>query len=211
MNPALLLGFVGAAFVIIVIPGPSVLFTVGRALALGRRAGIVSVLATVTGSFVLATVVSLGVGALILASDVVYLVIRYAGAAYLVFLGVQTIVQRRRSAAATMGDSGPQSLRRVYLQALAVSLTNPKTIAFFIAILPQFADPTRPIPVPLQMEVMAVIFAALGFCSDGAWALAAAGARQWFGRSPRRLETLTAIGGAVMIALGLVLALLPRI
>ena len=203
------LAFSAAAFVLIVIPGPSVLFTVGRALALGRRAGIVSVAGNTTGSLVLSSAVALGVGAIIAASELAFTIIKLAGAAYLVFLGIQTIVRRKRAAAEAMAG-GAQSLRRVYLQACLVGTTNPKTLAFFVAVLPQFVAESGAWSPWAQMLLFGVIFAVIAFASDCVWALVAAGARTWFGRSPRRLEVLTATGGAMMIGLGGVLAFARR-
>lgn len=199
------LAFSAAAFVLIIIPGPSVLFTVGRALALGRRAGIVSVAGNTAGTFVVASIVALGIGAVISASEIAFTVIKLAGAAYLVFLGIQTIVTRKRTTAAAL-EGTEQPLGRVFLQAGLVGLTNPKTLAFFVAVLPQFASATSAWPMPLQLELFGLIFCVIAFASDSVWALVAAGARRWFGKSPRRLETLTATGGAMMIGLGGVLA-----
>jgi threonine/homoserine/homoserine lactone efflux protein len=204
-----LLAFCAAAFVLIVIPGPSVLFTVGRALALGRRAGIVSVAGNTTGSLVLSSAVALGVGAIIAASELAFTIIKLAGAAYLVFLGVQTIVRRKRAAAEAMAG-GAQSLWSVYLQACLVGVTNPKTLAFFVAVLPQFVAPSGAWSPWAQMLLFGAIFAVIAFASDCVWALVAAGARAWFGRSPKRLEVLTATGGAMMIGLGGVLAFARR-
>ncbi|MBO9627686.1 MAG: LysE family translocator [Microbacterium sp.] len=203
------LAFSAAALALIVIPGPSVLFTIGRALALGRVAGIVSVAGNTVGSFVLATAVALGVGALIGASEIAFNVIKLAGAGYLVLLGVQTIVLRKRMAAATL-DGERQSLWGVFGQACVVGVTNPKTLAFFVAVLPQFASASAGWPMPLQLELFGVIFCVIAFASDSVWAFLAAGARAWFGRSPKRLEALTATGGAMMIGLGGVLAFARR-
>jgi len=204
-----ILAFSGAALILIVIPGPSVLFTVGRALALGRAAGIVSVAGNTVGSFILATAVALGIGALVAASEIAFTIIKFAGAAYLVFLGIQTIVRRKKTTAQAL-DGAPQSLSRVFLQAMVVGVTNPKTLAFFVAILPQFASTEAAWPVPLQLALFGLIFAVIAFASDTVWALAAAGARRWFGKSPKRLEALTATGGVMMIGLGGVLALARR-
>ncbi len=204
-----ILAFSGAALILIVIPGPSVLFTVGRALALGRAAGIVSVAGNTVGSFVLASAVALGIGALIAASEIAFTIIKFAGAAYLVFLGIQTIVRRKKTTAQAL-DGAKQSLWRVFLQAMVVGVTNPKTLAFFVAILPQFASPRTDWPIPVQLELFGFIFAIIAFVSDSIWALVAAGARRWFGKSPRRLEALTATGGVMMIGLGGVLAFVRR-
>jgi len=202
------LAFAAAALVLIVIPGPSVLFTIGRALALGRAAGIVSVAGNTVGTFVLASAAALGVGAIIAASEIAFTIIKLAGAAYLVFLGIQAIRHRKRASAAV--DAAPQPLWRTFGQGVIVGVTNPKTLAFFVAVLPQFAAARGVWPVPLQLELLALMFCVLAFVSDSVWALVAAGARRWFGRSPRRLEALTATGGAMMIGLGGLLAFTRR-
>lgn len=204
-----ILAFSAAALILIVIPGPSVLFTIGRALALGRAAGIVSVAGNTLGTFVLASAAALGIGAIIAASEIAFTIIKLAGAAYLVFLGIQAIVHRKRTAA-NATDGAPQPLWRVFGQATIVGVTNPKTLAFFVAVLPQFASPNGAWPIPLQLELLALIFCVIAFVSDGVWALVAAGARRWFGSSPKRLEVLTATGGAMMIGLGGVLAFARR-
>lgn len=204
-----LLAFTAAAVVLIVVPGPSVLFTIGRALALGRPAGIASVAGNTVGTFVLASAAALGVGAIIAASEIAFTVIKFAGVAYLVFLGIQAIVQRKRTSASA-ADAAPQSRWRVFGQGTIVGVTNPKTLAFFVAVLPQFAAVGGSWPIPLQLELLAVIFCVLAFASDSVWALIASGARRWFGSSPRRLEVLTATGGAMMIGLGGVLAFARR-
>ncbi len=206
---ALILGFVGAAFVVIAIPGPSVMFTIGRSLALGRAAGVVSVAGTCASSFVLTIVVAAGVGALVLASPVAFYVIKYAGAAYLVYLGIRAIVTRRKQVELEL-DGRRQPLWRVFWQGFTVGVTNPKTIAFFAAVLPQFVDRGADWPAWLQMLLYGLIWVVLGFLSDGVWAIVAGSARQWFAATPRRLEILTAVGGAFIIALGVVLALLPE-
>jgi len=203
------LAFCAAALVLIVVPGPSVLFTIGRALALGRTAGIVSVAGNTLGTFVLASAAALGVGAIIAASEVAFTIIKLAGAGYLVFLGIQAIMHRKRTGQ-NATDDAPQPLRRVFAQATIVGVTNPKTLAFFVAVLPQFASAGGAWPIPLQLELFAVIFCVIAFVSDSVWALVAAGARRWFGSSPRRLEVLTATGGAMMIGLGGVLAFARR-
>jgi len=209
VQPTTLLAFAGAALVLIVIPGPSVLFTIGRALALGRRAGIVSVAGNTVGSLVLASAAALGVGAIIAASELAFTIVKLAGVAYLAYLGVMTIVRRRQTAAATLAERA-QPLGRVFAQAILVGVTNPKTLAFFVAILPQFAEPSGTLAVPLQLFLLGLVFCAIAFASDSAWALVAAGARSWFGRSPRRLEILTATGGGMMIGLAGVLAFARR-
>lgn len=201
--PEALLAFLAASLVIIVIPGPSVLFVVGRSIALGRRAGVLSVVGNALGTLPAILLVAFGVGAIVASSIVALTIIKFAGAGYLIWLGIQAI--RHRRAAASAPPPPPASTWRLLAQGFVVGVTNPKTIAFFVAVLPQFVA-TQAGPVWLQLLVLGVIFEALALLSDGAWALAAGTARQWFARSPRRLSTLSATGGAMMIGLGGTLA-----
>jgi threonine/homoserine/homoserine lactone efflux protein len=196
-----LLAFTLAAVVLIVIPGPSVLFTIGRALALGRIGGLLSVLGNALGLLPVIGLVAIGVGGLVAQSVVLFTVVKVAGAAYLVFLGIQAIRHRHRTAAEAGGGVASRSAWRQLGEGFVVGITNPKTIAFFVAVLPQFVDLSAG-SVPLQMIQLGLVFFALALISDGVWALAAAGARTWFGRSPQRIATLSGIGGGLMIGLG---------
>ncbi|MFJ6652125.1 LysE family translocator [Microbacterium sp. NPDC091313] len=198
-----LFAFVATSLVIIVIPGPSVLFVVGRSIALGRRAGVLSVVGNALGTLPAILLVAFGVGAIVASSVVALTVIKIAGALYLVWLGVQAI--RHRHAAASAPSPTPASTRRLLSQGFIVGVTNPKTIAFFVAVLPQFVN-TASGAVWAQLLLLGVIFEVLALLSDGAWALAAGTARQWFARSPRRLSTLSATGGVMLIGLGGALA-----
>lgn len=193
--------FVLTAFLIVIIPGPSVLFIVGRSLALGRRAGLVSVLGNNVGLGLLVAGVAFGIGALITASHAAFIVLKLAGAAYLVYLGVHTI--RHRGQLATRGGAG--SHRRVFRQSLIVGFTNPKTLAFYVAMLPQFVRVDAG-PGWLQMLVFGYTFNLLALINDSVWALAAGSARAWFTRTSRRTDRLAAGGGVMMIGVGGVLA-----
>lgn len=204
--PESLLAFVAASLVLIVIPGPSVLFTIGRALALGRVGGLLSVLGNALGLLPIIGLVALGVGGIVARSDVLFTIVKVAGALYLVFLGIQAIRRRGRAAEAAMSGALPRSPGRQLAEGFVVGITNPKTIAFFVAVLPQFVDLDSG-SVPLQMIQLGLVFFAIALISDGAWALAAAGARAWFGTSPRRIAVLSATGGALMIVLGGILLL----
>lgn len=199
-----LLAFTLAALVLIVIPGPSVLFTIGRALALGRRGGLLSVLGNALGLIPIIVAVAFGIGGIVAQSIVLFTIVKVAGAAYLVFLGVQAIRHRKRSSQSAIDGSMPRSAWRQLGQGFIVGITNPKTIAFFVAVLPQFVDLDAG-TVPLQMIELGLVFFVLALLSDGAWAIVAASARTWFGRSPKRIEALTATGGGMMIGLGGVL------
>lgn len=201
-----LLAFLAAATVLVIMPGPTVLFVVGRSLSLGRRGGLLSVLGNAMGLVPIIVAVAFGVGALIAQSAVVFAVIKYAGAAYIVYLGVQAIRHRRRTAESITGGVSRKSTRRMLGEGFLVGVSNPKTIAFFLAVLPQFVAPQAGW-VPGQLLLLGGIFIVLALLSDGAWALAAGSARDWFARSPRRVERLGATGGVMMIGLGGVLAL----
>lgn len=205
MVPApVLLAFAAASIALIVIPGPSVLFVIGRSLALGRLGGLLSVLGNALGLLPVVLAVALGIGTLVEQSLIVFTIIKFAGAAYLVYLGVQAI-RHRRHTAVTHEAVPRRSHWRILGEGFVVGVTNPKSLVFFVAVLPQFADPSG--SVPLQLLELGVVFLVLALASDSAWALAAGSARDWFGRSPKRVERLGATGGVMMIGLGGVLAL----
>ncbi|WP_020014370.1 LysE family translocator [Promicromonospora sukumoe] len=207
-----LVAFVVASVILIVIPGPSVLFVVGRSLSLGRPGGLLSVLGNELGALPLVAAVALGVGTVVAESIVVFTVIKLLGAAYLVYLGVQAIRHRRDGA--EPAGAGPAALagRRtsshwaILRQGFVVGVTNPKTIVFFVAALPQFVD-VRAGQVPLQMMVLGLVFTLVALVFDSIWALLAGAARSWFASSPRRLAAVRATGGGMMIGLGGTLAL----
>lgn len=196
-----LLAFIVAAFVMVVIPGPTVLFTIGRAMALGRMGGFLSVLGTAVGSIVLVIGVALGVGTVIAQSVVLFTIVKVLGAGYLIFLGIQAIRHRKDAARAMVAPQTRRSGWRLLTEGFIVGVTNPKSIAFFLAILPQFVD-LHAGSVPTQLLVLGVIVVVIGVSCDAVWVLLASAARDWFGRSPRRIEAIGATGGALMIGLG---------
>lgn len=198
--------FVVAAFVMVVIPGPTVLFTIGRAMALGRLGGFFSILGTALGSILLVVAVALGVGTVVAQSIVLFTIVKVLGAGYLVFLGVQAIRHRKDAAATVTGPVARRSGVRLLGEGFVVGVTNPKSIAFFLAILPQFVD-LHAGSVPMQLFVLGTIVVAIGVACDAIWVLLASAAREWFGRSPRRIETMGATGGLLMIGLGAFLLL----
>ena len=199
-----LLAFALASALLIMVPGPSVLFVVGRSIALGRRAGILSVVGNTLGTVPAVVAVAFGVGALISASLVAFTILKLAGAAYLVWLGVHAIRHRHDHAAETPpADASAWKLLR---QGFVVGATNPKAIAFFVAVLPQFVAHEGAGPTWAQMLVLGLIYQAIALASDSIWATAAGAARTWFARSPRRMSSLSASGGAMMVGLGGLLA-----
>lgn len=199
--PDTLLAFILAAFVMVVIPGPTVLFTIGRAMALGRMGGFLSILGTAIGSLVLVVAVALGVGTLIAQSVVLFTIVKVLGAGYLIFLGIQAIRHRKDAARAMASPQARRSGWRLLTEGFVVGVTNPKSIAFFLAILPQFVD-LHAGSVPAQLFLLGVIVVTIGVACDAVWVLLASAARDWFGRSPRRIEAMGATGGGLMIALG---------
>jgi len=209
--PDTLLAFVALSFVVIVIPGPSVLFIVGRALQHGRREALLSVIGNAGGEVVHAVLVAVGVGAIIAASATAFTVLKIVGGAYLVYLGVQAIRHRRDGleVRADAGTARAASSRRVLAQSFVVGVTNPKTLVFVAAVLPQFVDPSRG-PAWAQILFLGLVFAVVAIVSDGAYALAASGARSWFARSPRRIAGVRAAGGAMMAGLGVALLVTRR-
>jgi threonine/homoserine/homoserine lactone efflux protein len=202
------LAFGLASLLIIVIPGPSVLFVVGRALAYGRRTALVSVLGNEVGALVVVCAVALGVGAVVERSVLVFTLIKLCGAAYLIFLGVRALV-RSRAYAGLQGDAAERGGWRAGLDGFLVGVANPKTAVFFAAVLPQFVDRERG-DVPGQMLVLGLIFVLIALVCDSTWSLAASGARVWFGRSPRRLRLVGGAGGIAMIGLGIGIAVTGR-
>lgn len=199
-----LLAFSLTALVIVLLPGPNVLFTIGRALALGRKAALLTVLGTATGMYVQVILVSLGLGVLLEKSIVLMTVVKFVGAAFLVYLGIQAI-RHRHDAVKAVERVKPIGALRTVVEGMIVGVTNPKTIVFFLAILPQFVVPGTT-PLGVQMLVLGAIFIALGAIFDSCYALAAGAARVWFGKSPKRLSNLGTVGGVAMIGLGVGLA-----
>ena len=196
-----LLAFALVAIPIILLPGPSVLFVIGRSLSLGRVGGLLSVVGNALGGLVAVVAVSLGVGFVIAQSLVLFTVVKAAGAAYLVYLGIQAIRHRRARADAATEPAPAARPWRLLLQGFLVGVSNPKTIVFFIAVLPQFVDYDGG-SIPAQLLVLGALFVTIALLTDSVWALAAGFARDWFATSPRRISTLGATGGVMMIGLG---------
>ncbi|SMX81033.1 LysE family translocator [Brevibacterium antiquum] len=216
-----LLAFLAAALVIIVIPGPTVLFVVGQSLSHGRRSGLTSVLGGSVGIIPIIVAVAFGVGTIVAQSVVIFTIVKILGAGYLVYLGVQGIRHRK------VGNEAPEdpslaletatdvdsfvpagrelSYRSMFMQGFVIGISNPKTIIFFVAALPQFVS-IEAGHVPLQMIILGLLFQALALFSDGSWAFIAGTARSWFARSPRRMSRIRGIGGGMLIGLGGTLA-----
>lgn len=205
---ATLLTFTLAGIVLVAVPGPSVLFIVGRALAHGRRAALLSVAGNTTGASIVVVAVALGYGALAAESVAVFTALKLGGAAYLVYLGVQTVRHRGDLQAALAGPA-PPAQRRLYWQGVVVGVTNPKVLIFFAAVLPQFVDLTAG-DATAQMLVLGLLFAVIAATLDSTWGLLAGTARNWFVTSPARLRRVGGTGGLMMIGLGVGLAFAGR-
>lgn len=201
-------GFVLASFILVIVPGPSVLFVISRGVALGRRAAVLTVLGNELGLFVQVLLVAAGVGAMVQRSVVAFEVLRLAGAAYIVFLGVQAI-RHRRALSTVLDVTATRASRHIVREGFIVGVTNPKAIVFFTAVLPQFVDPDGT-AVPLQMTVLGLISVTVAFVCDSAWGVVAGTARAWLAGAPHRLERLGGAGGLVMIGLGARLAATGR-
>jgi threonine/homoserine/homoserine lactone efflux protein len=204
-----LLAFTVTAFVLIAIPGPSVLFTVSRAITLGRGAGVATVAGNTVGAFTQVVAVAFGIGPLVERSVLLFTVLKLAGAAYLIVLGAQAIRHRRSLAEALGAKIEPKSATRIVIDGFTVGVTNPKVIVFFAAMLPQFVD-RQAGNVPAQIIALGAIFAGIALLSDSTWALAAGTVRTWLAKSPRRLELIGGAGGLAMIGIGVRLALTGR-
>ncbi|WP_030261633.1 LysE family translocator [Streptomyces violens] len=204
-----LLAFAAMSFLLIVVPGPSVLFVIGRALAQGRRAALTTVVGNALGAYVLVVAVALGVGSLVERSALVFMALKLAGAAYLVYLGVKAVRQRGALQAAFAADAPARGSLRTVWEGFAVGVANPKTIVFFAAVLPQFVDRGQG-HVTAQMLLLGLVFNVIAVASDSVWGLVAATARSWFARSPRRLSMVGGAGGLAMIGLGVTVAATGR-
>ena len=203
------LAFGLAAFILIVIPGPSVVFVIGRALAYGQGVALASVVGNSLGLFVVMGLVAFGLGAVVAESIVVFTVLRLVGAAYLVWLGVQALRHRR----GLHVDDGqvrlPVSSARAMRQGFVVGVSNPKGFMIFAALLPQFVERSQG-AVPMQMFVLGSVAVLLGLASDAIWATTASRLRDWFNASAGRGRALGTVGGVSMIGLGVGIALTGR-
>lgn len=202
-----LVSFAAVSVALIIVPGPSVMFVVSRAVSGGRRSALLTVAGNAIGVFVQVVLVALGIGTLVERSATVFTSVKIIGAAYLTFLGFQAIRDRHQRSADT-DQRSDTDLNSALRQGVVVGVSNPKSIVFFAAVLPQFVD-TQGAAAP-QMMVLGLVFVVLALILDSVWALVAGTARDWLASSPERMTRLGAFGGTVMIALGLQLALTGR-
>ena len=197
-EPSTLALFAAAALALLLVPGPSVLYIVTCSAEHGRRAGLASVAGVHAGSVVHVLAAAFGLSAILLRSAAAYQAVKYAGAAYLVLLGVRRLLRRGDGEPDPAGDAPDPAVRRLFWRGALVNVLNPKTALFFLAFLPQFVDPARG-GVAVQAAVLGGAFIAIGLCTDGAYALAAASLSS---RLRRTLRTKMRWTGAVYLALG---------
>lgn len=195
--------FLLAALVLLLIPGPAVVNIVTCSVARGRRAGLICVAGTELAGLIHTTAAALGLSALLMSSAAAFSTVKYAGAAYLIYLGVRALLggeESRRAAALA-----PRSVSQLFTQGFLVNLLNPKTALFFLAFLPQFVDPARGAAAG-QIFLFGALFVALAFCTDGAYALLAGTVGQWLKGNARLRKPHRYVAGSVYIGLGLTAA-----
>lgn len=197
--------FFVASMAIIIVPGPSVLFTLARGVAWGRAVAVLTVLGNSIGTLVLSVVVAVGLGPLLAHSKVFSTVLQLAGGCYLVWLGLDAMRHRHAHAQAMAKREGsrPSNLH-VVRQGFGVGILNPKSLVFFAAVFPHFVDRTKG-NVTVQLLIFGVIFSVMAFLSDSTWGLIAGTAREWLSGSPTRLVLLRTIGACVMMTLGVLI------
>ncbi len=202
-TPALLV-FATASVALLVTPGPAVLYIVARSVDQGRLAGIVSTLGVATGSLVMVTGTTLGVAALIASSAFAFSLLKYAGAAYLVWMGLRRIMVEDADPAAVAPPR--RRLSRIFWQGVVVNTLNPKTALFFLAFLPQFVDPARG-PVSVQMALLGLVFVLLGTVSDSLYALLAGSIGAGLKRRRGFMTASRWLVGGTFVGLGVLMAL----
>ena len=197
--------FAVAATLLLLTPGPAVLYVVARSVEQGRIAGLASVFGITTGTLVHVLASTLGLSALLASSAIAFALVKYAGAAYLIYMGVRRILKGTDRPTSPL-KLPKRSLRRLYRDGFIVNLLNPKTALFFLAFLPQFVDPARG-AVPVQIAFLGLLFTLMGLTSDGLYALVAGTAGLWVKRRSRYLEWERYVTGGVFIGLGVTAAL----
>jgi threonine/homoserine/homoserine lactone efflux protein len=193
--------FAAAALALLLVPGPAVLYILAQSAEHGRLAGIVSVAGVHLGTLVHVAAAAVGISALILSSAVAFTVVKYAGAAYLVYLGIRRLLTREPAEL----EPRAQPLSGLFAQGVVVNVLNPKTALFFLAFLPQFVDPER--TVWTQVVILGLTFVGLGFLSDGLYALAAGTLGRWL---RARRQMLRYASGSIFVGLGVSAALAKR-
>lgn len=195
--------FITAAFLLAITPGPAVIYIVTRSVTQGRAAGIASCMGVAVGGLVHVVAAAIGVSAVLATSALAFSAVKLAGAAYLVSLGIQKLLQSSDQSAVL--NPAPASLARVFQDGIMVSVLNPKTALFFLAFLPQFVTPARG-HIPLQLAALGSVYVVIAACTDTSWAFVASRARVWLKRHPRTLGSARYVSGGVYLTLGLATA-----
>jgi threonine/homoserine/homoserine lactone efflux protein len=191
--------FVSASVVFLVIPGPAVFYVVGRSIGQGRAAGLVSVLGIHVGTLIHVAAAAVGLSALLASSAAAFAVVKYMGAAYLIYLGVQKL--RNEESFDVSPEASGIKLRRIFVEGVVVNVLNPKTALFFLAFLPQFVDPARGNVVG-QILFLGILLTAMGLTSDTLWALSAGTVAHLLRGNPRWMRTQRYVSGGMLISLG---------
>jgi threonine/homoserine/homoserine lactone efflux protein len=201
-----LLFFITTAAILLAIPGPAVLYIVGRSIGQGRNAGLVSALGIGVGTLIHTAAAAVGLSALLVSSATAFSLVKYLGAACLVYLGVQRLRSKESLAAASDTAAPRVTLARVFSQGIVVNVLNPKTALFFFAFLPQFIDPSRG-HVAMQVLSLGVLFACMGTTSDCLWALFSGSVAGWLRNNQRWMRNERYVSGGILISLGVATAL----
>ncbi len=197
--------FFVASAIIIIAPGPSVMFTIARGVAWGKWTAVLTTLGNSLGALVLSVLVAVGLGPLISYSKIFSAVLQFAGGCYLIWLGVEAFQKRKAHAAAMIDQAEDRPSKAVIIrQGFVVGVLNPKALIFFAAVFPHFVNRSKG-HVTIQLLIFGVVFSVMAFFSDGTWGYIAGSAREWLATSPNRLVALRTIGASVMMILGVLI------
>ena len=196
--------FLTAALILLLTPGPAVLYIVARSLDQGRLAGFVSVLSIEVGNFVHVLAATLGLSAILVSSSMAFAIVKYLGAAYLIYLGIRRMLARERAPQPTSFQR--QGLVRIFRQGVVVAILNPKTALFFFAFLPQFVDASKN-SITLQLLTLGCLFVLMAIVTDSLYALLAGSIGQWLKGTGSFLKVGRYVVGTVYIGLGVMAAL----
>jgi threonine/homoserine/homoserine lactone efflux protein len=195
--------FLATAVILAVSPGPAVLYIVARSVSQGRAAGVASCAGVACGGLVHVLAATIGLSAILAASAFAFELVKYAGAAYLIWLGLRKLTGASLTLPADTAET--RSTARVFGDGVIVNVLNPKTALFFLAFLPQFVSPSRG-PVSLQFLLLGLVFVTIAFCTDTGWSFVASGARAWLWRHPSVVSSERYLIGSVYVGLGVAAA-----
>lgn len=193
-----------AGMVLLITPGPAVLYIVAQSIDQGKSAGIVSTLGIAVGTLFHVAAAAIGISAILMSSVLVFNIVKYAGAAYLIYLGIKTLLSREEIRSPQQIER--KKLSRIFYQGIIVNLLNPKTALFFFAFLPQFINHSNGRPVAIQILFLGIIFILMGIVSDGIYALLAGSLGRWFRNNPRFINNRKYLTGSIYLLLGIVAA-----